>query len=151
MTAAFRNLLYASCAMLALNTMQNNAQSAAPQTADAAITGVWRADLDGLPAVVLVVTDETGSLSGAMMFYLHMRKTANDPYSSTPGLPEPIFGVHFDGKTLAFEVSHRRAHPPATLSDPPTQFRLTLTGSGRAELANQSEHSPAIVLERSDF
>jgi hypothetical protein len=69
--------------------------------------------MEGLPAVVLVVTDEGGSLSGAVVFYFQTRKTVNDPWASTPGLPEPLFRLYFDGKTLSFQVSHRRAHPPA--------------------------------------
>jgi hypothetical protein len=144
--------LLASCAALLLVGVQIRAQSAPSQPAASPITGVWRAQIDGLPAVTMVVTDEGGSLSGAVLFYLHMRKTVNDPYTSTPGLPEPMFGMHFNGKALEFEVSHRRAHPPGSLYDPPARFRLTLTGPGKAELVNESEsHSPTIVLERSDF
>jgi hypothetical protein len=114
------------------------------------LNGVWRGQADGFPAVTLVVTDEGGSLSGAVLFYFHMRKTVNDPYTSTPGLPEPMFGVNFDGEELTFQVSHRRAHPPRTLSDPPVAFTLKLTGPNQAELVNKSESGPALVMVRSD-
>ena len=115
------------------------------------VLGVWRAELDGLPAVALVITDEGGGLSGAALFYLHMRKTANDPYTATPHLPEPLLNPRFDGKTLTFEISHRRAHPPGSLSDPPMTFTLTLTGPNQAELVNRSEKGgPAATLTRSD-
>ena len=40
----------------------------------------------------------------------------------------------FDGKTLSFKVSHRYAHPPRTLNDPPVSFRLELTGPDKAKL-----------------
>jgi hypothetical protein len=121
-----------------------------PMADNKAILGVWRAQMDGLPALTLVVTDESGSLSGAVLFWLHMRKTVNDPYTATPGLPEPIFHPQFDGTTLTFQVSHRRAHPPRTLSDPPVTFTLKLTGPNQAELANKSERGPTVALVRSD-
>lgn len=114
------------------------------------IVGVWRGECDGLPCATLTITDETGSLSGAILFYLHMRKTVNDPYTSTPGIPEPIFNATFDRQTLTFQVSHRRAHPPRTLSDPPVTFQLRLTGPDQAELTNKSEHSPGLSMKRSE-
>lgn len=142
-------------AALLLVALTANAQSAQPQPpqtpAPATITGVWRGQMDGFPAVTLVVTDESGNLTGAVLFYFHMRKTVNDPYTSTPGLPEPMFGMNFDGKTLTFQVSHRRAHPPRTLSDPPVSLTLTLTGPNQAELVNKSERSPALAMVRSDY
>ena len=135
-----------------------HAQEQTPQTNTSSITGVWRGEMNGLPAVTLVVTDEGGSLSGAVLFYFQVRKTVNDPYTATAGLPEPMFNPRFDGKTLTFQVSHRRAHPPRTLSDPPVSFHLTLTGSNQAELVNDSEKAPAstargpaFVLTRSDY
>jgi hypothetical protein len=129
-------------------------QSGRAQTAQpdlSRLTGVWRGQMDGLPAVTLVVTDESGTLTGAVLFYFHMRKTVNDPYTSTPGLPEPMLGMNFDGKALTFQVSHRRAHPPRTLADPPVTLTLTLTGPNQAELANKSEHGPAVTMVRSDY
>ncbi|MGA2569167.1 MAG: hypothetical protein ABSF23_01490 [Terracidiphilus sp.] len=114
------------------------------------ICGVWRGQMEGLPAVTLVVTDEGGSLTGAVVFYFHERKTANDPWTSAPGLPEPMFRIQFDGRTLTFQISHRRAHPPRTLSDPPVILTLRLTGPNRAEFVNQSERSPILVMVWSD-
>jgi hypothetical protein len=114
-------------------------------------TGVWRGQAEGLPALTLVLTDEGGSLSGAVLFYLHMRKSVNDPWTSTPGLPEPLLHLNLDGNTLTFQVSHRRAHPPRTLPDPPVTFTLTLNNDGTALLANQSEHAPGLPLTRTDY
>jgi len=119
------------------------------------LTGVWRGQTDGLPAVTLVISEEGGSLSGAISFDLHIRATVNDPWSAKPGLPEPIFNLRFDGKTLQFQVSHRRAHPPRTLADPPVCFHLTRTGPERAELVNESEpaneSAPGLVLVRREY
>jgi hypothetical protein len=142
-------------AALLLFAISANTQSAPrqqPQSpAPATVTGVWRGEMNGLPGVTLVVTDEGGSLSGAVLFYFQVRKTVNDPYTSTPGLPEPMMSMHFDGTTLTFQISHRRAHPPGSLSDPPVSFHLTLTGPNQAGFANDSEKGPGLPMVRSDY
>ncbi|HUH62969.1 MAG TPA: hypothetical protein VLZ50_08230 [Terracidiphilus sp.] len=112
-----------------------------------AVAGVWRAQMDGLPAVTLNVTYETGSLNGAILFYLHLRHPGQ-PVTSSPGVPEPLIDPKFDGITLSFAVSHKRAHPPASLDTPPVHFTLRLTGPGRGELTNESEPSPKVEVLR---
>jgi hypothetical protein len=114
-------------------------------------TGVWRGQIGGLPGVTLVLTEEGGSLSGAALFYFQTRKTVNDPWTSAPGLPEPLFHLREEGNTLTFQLSHRRAHPPASFSSPPVAFTLTLSPDGTAQLQNQSERAPAVALTRSDY
>lgn len=114
------------------------------------LTGVWRAQLDNMPAFTLVVTDEGGELQGAILFYLIRRDKPGEPPTVTPGIPEPIFHPIFDGRTLRFQVSHRRAHPPRTLSDPPVTFQLTLTDDGKAQVSNLNEGPPLTVM-RSDY
>ncbi len=110
---------------------------------DAAICGIWRAELDNLPAVVLNVTDEAGRLQGAILFYL-VRRDEGKPPTSSPGIPEPLFNPRFDGKSLTFQVSHRRAHEN-TASDPPVTFRLDLTGPDEAKLVRSPQDGPAYV------
>jgi hypothetical protein len=122
----------------------------ATSPATSSIEGVWRVDMDGLPAVALVITSEGGSLSGAVLFYLHHRDPGQ-PWTSSPGLPEPIFNPKFDGTTLTFQVSHRRAHPPRTLSDPPVSFRLMVTGADKAELEMVNQDAPEYVLTKSEY
>ena len=126
-----------------------------PATNNAAITGVWRGDADGLPAVVINISDETGKLSGAVLFYFHKRENANAPWISTPGIPEPLFGIAQDGDTLRFEVSHRRVHPPGSLHDAPVRFRLTVTAPGRAQLSiersSPEKAGPPLMLLGSDY
>jgi hypothetical protein len=132
------------------------AQVAADQPANP-ILGIWRCQMHGLPAVTLTVTDEDGSLTGAVLFYLH--KGTGQAETATPGVPEPLFHPSFDGKTLTFEVSHRRAHPPQTLEDAPMRFEVKLDGAGadgkeKAELMNPSERdpkAPRYFLEKSAF
>jgi len=128
---------------------QSSAQQA--QADPSHLTGVWRGQQrDGKPVVTLVVSDESGSLSGAVLFYFLTRATENDPWTATPGLPEPIFHLRLDGDTLHFDVSHRRAHPPRTLSDPPVSFTLALTGPDEGKLVNDSEPSAGLPMVRSD-
>jgi hypothetical protein len=120
----------------------------APDTAH--VVGVWRAQADGLPFITLTVTDEGGSLTGAVLFYLHRREQGH-PVTSTPGQPEPLFNPKFDGQTLTFQVSHRRAHPPASLADAPVSFRLKLTGPNKGEFVNEDESSGGFELVRADY
>jgi hypothetical protein len=124
------------------------AAKSAPDTAP--VVGVWRAQADGLPIVTLTVTDESGTLAGAVLFYFH-RREQGQPVTSTPGQPEPLFNPRFDGQTLTFQVSHRRAHPPGSLSDPPVSFRLKLTGANKGELINENEPSAKFELLRADY
>ena len=120
-----------------------------------AISGIWRArmhtaEMNSLPAITLNVTWESGSLSGSVLFYL-LRKDAGQPVTSTPGVPEPLLNPWFDGATLTFRVSHRNAHPPQTLKDPPASFRLRLTGPGKGELSNDSQDSARMEMFRDRY
>jgi hypothetical protein len=119
-------------------------------SANAPINGVWRGQMNGLPAVTLLVTDEGGSLVGAVLFYFQQRTNEKSPWTTTTGLPEPMLNPKFVGKALTFHVSHRRAHPPGSLKDPPMPFRLTLVGPDKAELVNEKE-GQALTLIRSEY
>jgi hypothetical protein len=121
------------------------------------LVGIWRGQMDNMPEVVLTITDEGGKLSGAVLFFLHVRATVNDPWTSKAAdAAEPIINPVFDGKTLRFMVSHKHAHPPRTLNDPPSQFHLTLMGPDKAGLVNETEGgSPdagaGLPMVRSDY
>lgn len=114
------------------------------------LLGIWRGQMETLPAVTLNVTDEGGALNGAVLFYLIKKSfTMSEPTTSTPGVPEPLLHPKLDGNSLVFEVSHRRSHPPNTLSDPSVRFRLKPVDADKAELVNESDSSaPAVVLVR---
>lgn len=127
--------------------------STQPQEKDLSkFVGVWRGEFDGLPGVDIVISDEAGQLAGGILFYLHLRPNVNSPYTSKPGLPEPTLGMKLDGNTLSFQVSHRRAHSPRSLSDPPVHFHLSLKEPGKAVLVNENgDAGPPLVLLRSDY
>ncbi len=133
-----------ACSEAALSGQATSAQETTP------ILGVWRAQMDGSPVVTLTVTNEGGKLAGALLFYL-LRRDEKGGTSSSPGIPEPLLNPTFDGKVLGFQVSHRRAHPPRTLADPPANFLLKLTATNKDEFVNKSEDSPVIQLIRSDY
>jgi hypothetical protein len=120
-----------------------NLAGAQDKARNVALVGVWRGELNNLPAVTLNITDEAGPLQGAILFYL-VRRDEGKPATSTPGIPEPLFSPHFDGKSLTFQLSHRRAHAN-TSSDPPVTFRLDLTGPDEANLVRVPQDGPAYL------
>jgi len=141
--------LFAIAALLATALFAQSTHSTAPRPAGAqshaAFAGVWRAQIHGLPAVTLNLSYETGSLNGAILFYL-LRKDPGSAETSTPGVPEPLIDPHFDGVTLTFAVSHRHAHPPESLSTAPVHFRMRITAADQAELTGAE--SPTVALTR---
>ena len=117
----------------------------AAQVGQSAVAGVWRAQMNGLPAITLNVTTETGSLNGAILFYL-LRKDPGKAETSSPGIPEPLMHPQFDGKVLTFSVSHRRAHGASTATDPPVNFTMTLVGANKARLVSGHDGTAGIEI-----
>jgi len=118
---------------------------------DSPIAGTWRGSLHDLPAVVLTVKDNGGKLSGTILFYFMYRSTEHDPWQvdTKHSISLPLIDPKFDGKTISFQVSHKEAHPPRTLSDPPSSFQMRLTGKGEAELLNLTENQgPGLKMVR---
>jgi hypothetical protein len=114
---------------------------------NAAVAGVWRGEMDGLPAIVMTVSDEGDELTGAVLFYL-IRRDEGQPARSSPGTPEPMFHLKFDGRVLNFQVSHRRAHGARTENDRPVSFRLKITGPNEGILVREQDESNAFRISR---
>jgi hypothetical protein len=114
---------------------------------NAAVTGVWRGEMDGLPAIVMTVSDEGDELTGAVVFYL-IRRDEGQPARSSPGAPEPMFHLKFDGRVLSFQVSHRRAHGARTADDPPVSFRLEITGPNEGGLVREHDEGAGLRMSR---
>lgn len=153
-----RRAFLISVIMLAASLSFGQAASPPPGQGDpSAFVGVWRGNLDNLPALVLTISDEGGSLSGAALFYLHKRQSVNDRWTATPGLPEPLFNLRVEGNTLSFQLSHKHAHPPRTLSDTLVDFRLLLVGPNRARVimgkrdGKNARGNAPLVMVRSDY
>jgi len=134
-----------------LVTLPLHAQTASSAQDVSKFVGVWRGQFDNLPGVDLVIDNEGGTPQGAVLFYLHMRPDTKSPYTSTAGLPGPLLNMRVDGQVLHFQVSHRLAHPPRTLNDPPVNFHLKLTGKDQAELGNENEASTGLLMKRSSY
>jgi hypothetical protein len=137
-----------------MGASQTAASKRSAQAGHAVIVGVWRMQADGLPFVTLTFREEGGGkVEGAVLFYLHKREPGGQTTSS-PGIPEPLLNLHFDGKRATFAVSHRDAHPPASLSTPPVHFRMDLTDANHASLVNENEPGSSATgpatLSRSD-
>lgn len=79
------------------------------------------------------------------MFYL-VRRESNGTQTASPGVPEPLLNVSEVGNTVIFEVSHRNAHPPRTLNDPPVQFKLQLKDSKTGILTGPE--SPPLEMKK---
>jgi len=132
---------------LCLCLMLSGAGVAAAAGKYPAVTGVWRGRMEGVPAVVITISDEGDELTGAMLFYL-VRREQGQPPRSAAGSPEPMFNLKFDGKALDFRVSHRRAHGAKTANDPPVNFRLTITGPNEARIVREGAEKDALPLVR---
>ncbi len=111
-----------------------------------AVIGVWRGHLDGAPALVMTISDEGEGLSGAILFYM-VRRDPGQPVKSSPGIPEPMFRIAYEGTKLDFQVSHSRSHGERTRFDPPVRFRMSLNGAGKAKLKHLDDDME-IAIER---
>ena len=83
--------------------------------------------------------DDGGKLSGTVLFYLLRYDGRSWTVDKQHSLALPIIDPKLKGEILTFKVSHREAHPPRTLNDPPVSFQLRLTGKNEAELENMDE------------
>lgn len=113
----------------ALLLIAATAAIAAPAVDNSPVLGVWKANAPSLPMMTLTLEEENRKLIGAVLFYL-IRRDPSAPASASAGAPAPLIDPTFDGKTLIFKVSHRRAHP-GTENDPPVAFRFELGGDGK--------------------
>jgi hypothetical protein len=120
--------------------------------ADSPIAGKWSGKLYDLPGIDLTVKlDDSGKLSGTILFYFLHRNTEHEAWQvdMKHSMTLPLIDPKFDGKTLTFQVSHKEAHPPRTLNDPPSSFQMRLTEKGVGELLNLTEkNSPALKMVR---
>ena len=119
---------------------------ALPPARNSAIIGLWSGKMEGLTYIRMTIEEQDGKLTGAALFYMIRRDPGVAPTAS-PGFPTPMISPSFDGKTLTFKISHRHAHPPRTLNDPPVDFRLELTGPDKAMVYGPEGQDLEIVRE----
>jgi len=119
--------------------------------AQSPVAGTWRGKLHNLPAITLTVNNNDGKLSGTILFYFLHRNTEQDPWQADAAhsMTLPLIAPEFDGTILSFQVSHKEAHPPRTLNDPPSSFQMRLTGKSEGELVNLTgKKTPPLKLVR---
>ena len=117
---------------------------AADSSKNAAIMGQWSGQMEGFTAIRMTVEELDGKIGGSVMFYMLHRDAKG--MTATPTFPEPMFSPAFDGKTLTFKISHRYAHPPRTLNDPPVDFRVEVTAPDKATVYGPG--TPPVELSR---
>ena len=135
-----RSLLISTLFLIA-----STAALAAPAVDNSPVLGVWKANVDSLPMMTLTLEEENGKLIGAVLFYL-IRRNPGAPETASAGAPAPLIDPTFDGKTLSFKVSHRRAHP-GTEHDPPVAFRLELSSDGKIRFLGPDGQQVEMVRE----
>lgn len=109
--------------------------------------GVWHGEYRNLPWVTVTIAQDGGTLSGAILFYLH-RKTPGTAETATPGIPEPMLNPQFEGKTLTFRVSARHAHPPETLDNLPIVMMMEFIDRDHTRLINKDDPHLTGLLTR---
>ena len=109
--------------------------------------GIWKGTLGSLPAVTLTLEQEDGKPTGAILFYL-IRRSEDGKQTASAGVPEPLIDPKLDGKVLTFKVSHKNAHPPRTLNDPPVEFKLEWEGPGTTVLIGRE--APPLKMTRNN-
>jgi hypothetical protein len=133
--------------IFALLVIASTAVFAAPTVDNSPILGVWKAETNSLPLMTLTVEQENGHLIGAALFYL-IRRNPGEPETSSAGVPEPLIDPAFDGKSLAFKVSHTHAHSGSEHT-PPIAFHFELTGDGKLRAVGPEGQPVELVRDTS--
>ena len=103
--------------MLAVTTTSCH-QSTSP------IAGVWKGEMNGLPAIELVIQGAESQLAGRVTFFF--QRMDSGTWKVERQGSEPLDKISFDGKRLLFQVSHEQAHPDSA-GDPPVAFTFSLS------------------------
>lgn len=106
------------------------------------IVGVWKGDINKLPAVELNIKATEGQLAGTVTFFFQRKDSGAWKVQRQDS--QPLTKPKFDGKTLVFEVSHEQAHPDSS-GDPPSPslslFRLQKKDNWRATTKDKNRGS----------
>jgi hypothetical protein len=95
------------------------------------IVGVWKGEMNELPAVELNVQETERQLAGTITFFFQRKDSGTWKVERQD--TQPLTRMAFDGKTLLFEVSHEQAHPDSS-GDPPVAFTFSLSSSQEGQL-----------------
>ena len=97
------------------------------------IVGLWKGEMNGLPAVELVIQEAESRLTGRVTFFF--QRMDSGTWKVERQSSQPLEKISYDGQRLLFQVSHEQAHPDSA-GDPPVAFTFTLSSSQEGVLAS---------------
>lgn len=113
---------------------------------DSPIAGVWTAELKDKPFIKLTVNDNSGKLSGNIVFYMLAQE--NGTWSVKGDDPVGLINPRLEGQAFVFEVVHARKHGSTDPADQEIKtFRMQLTGKDRSVFKGAA-NGDEVVLTR---
>ena len=110
-------------------------QQSAAKTAPPTIVGVWTANAHDLPAIKLTVNNDSGKLSGNIIFYF--LQLENGTWKNKGGSPTELIAPHMEGNFFVFRVPHAKRHGSTDPADQEIKtFRLDVVGPDEAVFHN---------------
>lgn len=110
-----------------------------------AVTGLWKGEMNGLPAVELMIQEAESQLTGEVTFFF--QRMDSGAWKVERQGSQRLDKITFDGQRLRFQVSHEQAHPDSG-GDPPVAFTFTRSNSqeGVLESNYQGQESQIHLL-----
>ena len=110
--------------------------------------GTWEGKINGQPGIDLMIDDVGGKVAGVVVFYFQSRGD-DGKWRVADKSAVPLLAPQITGKTLAFEVSHRKTHGSPERG-PNVKFRMELTGADEAVLRKVQDQpdAPPVKLIR---
>jgi hypothetical protein len=97
---------------------------------DSPVAGVWTAELNEKPFIKLTVNDNSGKLSGNIVFYMFVQENGN--WNVKGDDPVCLINPRLEGRIFVFEVVHAKKHGSVDPADQEIKtFRMQLTGKDR--------------------
>jgi len=121
--------------------------AAAALAADSPLVGTWEGEVNGHPAVRVVIHRKGETLAGRIAFVFQERGPDGAWQVKDPN-PEAgeMLAVKVDGKSIRFEVQHHKQHG-GTEWGPNVPFRVDVTGANEARLFKLDEGDPGQGLK----
>jgi len=128
---------WAALPALAFATAFNQSSSVVAQSAatpaNPSFAGTWEGKMNDLPGIAFKIEETDGKVNGTAIFYFQERSSADGAWHVNPEHPAPLLVPRVEGKTLTFEVEHRKCHECVELGQN-AEFRMELRGPDEARL-----------------
>ena len=116
------------------------AQSPAATPANPSFAGTWEGKMNDLPGIAFKIEETDGKVNGTAIFYFQERSSADGAWHVNAEHPAPLLVPRVEGKTLTFEVEHRKCHECVELGRN-AKFRMELAGPHEARLWKLDDQS----------